>query len=180
MATSAGYSKSYLINPAEHVRRCFRIARAALERGGSDDAAVAIIMAVAAAESFLTIQALEIAELDPRLKNRILRDLRGRVSFEAKLAEWPRLLFASALDFDRGPGARLLFAKSRRNALLHGAAGEAADDFVGLGSDPSIHPISLSEASEALDAALWFIEELLRRRGLSDLQIRNLGPAWTG
>ena len=137
-------------------------------------------MAVAGAESFLTIQALEITEFDSKLRTRITKDLQNRLSFEGRLAAWPRLLFGSPLDLERGRGARLLFAKSRRNALLHGIADDALGEFVGLGSDPSIHPIGISEAKEALDAALWLIEEVSRRRGLSDLQIGHLRSAWTG
>ena len=155
------------------MRRCFRIARAALKRGTEDDAAVAVIMAIAGAESFLTVQALEIAEPGSALHRRILKDLSSRVSFEAKLAGWPSLLFGARLDLERGEGARLLFAKARRNALLHGTPLEE------FGSDPTVHPIDADEAADTLDAALWFVGEVLRRRGLGDTQIQRLRQIWT-
>lgn len=139
-------------------------------------------MAVAGAESFLTVQALEVAD-DPGLRRHILKDLAEHSSFEARLGAWPRLLFGSSLDLAKGPGARLLFAKSRRNALLHGVADEvvadSSDEIRGLGGDPGLYPVSLDEAEDALDAALWLVDQILRRRGLSDRQIRNLSAAWT-
>lgn len=177
---------------ARAVRRCFRIARRALdaalaardpERAG-DEAAIALILAVAGAEAFLTAQVIEALEDRPAARPRILRDLKDRRALDHKLAVWPSLALGGPFDLDRGWGADLLAAKGRRNALLHGAGdiglAEAEPDFIALGDAPGVHDIDADEAGRALAAALGLVDAVLRRRGFANAQIIHLRRAWIG
>jgi hypothetical protein len=179
-------------DPSAAVRRLYRTARRALDRAlaakdlelAQDEAAMALIMAVACADAFLTAQALDLALDNPKNYRRILSDIKARKPLDVKLATWPILLFGRTLPRGDYSIDDLLGAKARRNSLLHGIGDQALadndDQPIGLGLSAQVHPLELGEAERALGACLWLVSTVLRARGMTNAQVIEMRRLWLG
>jgi hypothetical protein len=150
--------------------------------------ALAIIMAVTAAEVFLNlwfrVRVEERHTADER--KALLKDLSPPfLPLDRKLKEWPTRYLGKPLDLELGPGAVFVVLKTMRNSIVHFTSTHETFAYEnvairGLADTTKYDALSREQAAWALEATENLVAEIFRLAAIPTERLPHLMHAWTG
>lgn len=152
-------------------------------------AALAVIMAVTAAEVFMNLwfrvrieEQHSVAEKDAFLKD---LSFPRPASLDSKLKRWPERYFGIPIDLSSGPGAEFVKLKSLRNSIVHFTSSHDSVELEGvaihgLADTTDYDGLGYEHANWALRTAENLVAEIIRMAGASEKEVRHALHAWTG
>ena len=149
--------------------------------------ALAVIMAVTAAEVFLNLWfRVRVEELHSTEKRDIfLKELSERRSLDYKLKKWPMRYLNKTLNTSSGSGKELDDLKKLRNSIVHFTSSHETVEYGdvaihGLANTTDYDNLTCKEAEWALLTAENFVAEIFKLAGNSNQNILQMLHLWIG
>jgi hypothetical protein len=119
-------------------------------------------------------------------RERLLKDIKKRISLESKLKEWPKKVFGKSLDFNAPNIKKFVLLKNQRNVLMHFVSSHESIELLGpvyihgLADMSALKSLTLPLVIEYPNIIRNFSYEIFLARGISKANLPHAFHRWFG